>query len=134
MLANLTALVLLTAAAERPNILFIYTDDHSHRSLACYPEAYPFVRTPNLDRLAKEGVRFAGAYNGSWCAPSRATSTSGRCGFGSSPDSWAAANASSEPSAPWRRTRLAPAADHSKRPLNGPGGKKVGAASSCEEA
>ena len=70
----LAAAVLLTSAAlapaqDRPNILFIYTDDHSHRAVSCYPEAYPFVKTPNLDRLAKQGVRFAGAYNGSWCAP-----------------------------------------------------------------
>src|SRR5262249_11209917 len=69
-------------AAERPNILFIYTDDHSHRALSCYPEAYPFVRTPHLDRLAKEGVRFAGAYNGSWCAPSRATMLTGLHPYG----------------------------------------------------
>lgn len=69
-------------AADPPNILFIYTDDHSHRSLSCYPEAYPFVKTPNLDRLAKEGVRFTGAYNGSWCAPSRATMLTGLHPFG----------------------------------------------------
>jgi hypothetical protein len=49
----------LTAQArpDRPNILFIYTDDHSHRTLSCYPEAYPWVRTPNIDRLAAQGVR-----------------------------------------------------------------------------
>jgi arylsulfatase A-like enzyme len=69
-------------AQEKPNILFIYTDDHSHRALSCYPEAYPFVKTPNIDRLAKEGVRFSGAYNGSWCAPSRATILTGLHPFG----------------------------------------------------
>ena len=47
------------ATPERPNILFIYTDDHSYRTLSCYPEAYPWVRTPNIDKLAKQGVRFA---------------------------------------------------------------------------
>jgi hypothetical protein len=36
------------------------------------------VRTPNLDRLAADGVRFAGAYLGSWCMPSRATILTGR--------------------------------------------------------
>ncbi|MGL4549593.1 MAG: sulfatase-like hydrolase/transferase, partial [Gemmataceae bacterium] len=83
MLAPLLALAAaLTPSADRPNILFVYTDDHSYRSLACYPGAYPFVRTPNLDRLAKEGVRFAGAYNGSWCAPSRATLLTGLHPFG----------------------------------------------------
>ncbi|MCI0703062.1 MAG: sulfatase-like hydrolase/transferase [Planctomycetia bacterium] len=71
-----------TLAAEKPNILFIYTDDHSNRSLSCYPEAYPFLKTPNIDKLAKEGVRFHAAYNGSWCAPSRATILTGRHPYG----------------------------------------------------
>ncbi len=60
--------------AKRPNILFIYTDDQSHRTVGAYqPEgAHPWVRTPNLDRLATEGVKFSRAYGASWCAPSRA--------------------------------------------------------------
>ena len=49
-------------AAERPNILFIYTDDHSYRSVSCYPEAYDWVHTPNINRLAEQGVRFTHAY------------------------------------------------------------------------
>lgn len=65
------------ATPDRPNILFIYTDDHSHRTLSCYPEAYPWVRTPNIDRLASGGVRFTAAYNGAWCMPSRATLLTG---------------------------------------------------------
>lgn len=66
------------ATAARPNVLFIYTDDHSHRTLSCYKEAYPWVKTPNIDRLAKQGVRFLAAYNGSWCMPSRSTMLTGR--------------------------------------------------------
>ena len=67
------------AAAEddRPNILFIYTDDQSHRSVGCYEEAHRWVRTPNIDRLAAEGVRFQHAYIGTWCMPSRATLLTG---------------------------------------------------------
>jgi arylsulfatase A-like enzyme len=65
------------ATPDRPNILFIYTDDHSHRTLSCYPEAYPWVKTPNIDRLAKQGVRFAAAYNGAWCMPSRTAMLTG---------------------------------------------------------
>jgi arylsulfatase A-like enzyme len=65
------------ATPDRPNILFIYTDDHSHRTLSCYPEAYSWVRTPNIDRLASRGVRFTAAYNGAWCMPSRATLLTG---------------------------------------------------------
>src|SRR5262245_5735296 len=81
-LLALVAFALPAVAAEKPNILFIYTDDHSHRSLSCYPEAYPFLKTPNIDKLAKEGVRFTAAYNGSWCAPSRATILTGLHPFG----------------------------------------------------
>ena len=51
------------ATPERPNILFIYTDDHSYRTLSCYKEAYPWVKTPNIDKLASQGVRFTAAYN-----------------------------------------------------------------------
>jgi arylsulfatase A-like enzyme len=79
--AALTALAEPTLAAEqaeRPNILFIYTDDQSHRSVSCYEEAHPWVRTPNIDRLAAEGVRFTDAYVGTWCLPSRAMMLTGR--------------------------------------------------------
>lgn len=70
------------APGKRPNILFIYTDDQSHRTLSCYPEAYSWVRTPNIDRLARSGIRFTAAYNGSWCAPSRAAILTGMHPFG----------------------------------------------------
>lgn len=69
--------VLAAPAAERPNILFIYTDDHSHRTVSCYPEAYPFAKTPNIDALAANGVRFKYAYIGTWCMPSRASLLTG---------------------------------------------------------
>jgi arylsulfatase A-like enzyme len=62
---------------KRRNILFIYTDDQSYRTVSCYPEAPSWVRTPNIDRLAKKGIRFTAAYNGSWCAPSRASILTG---------------------------------------------------------
>ncbi len=67
----------LFAKDDRPNILFIYTDDHSHRTIGCYPESYRFVKTPNIDRLAAEGVRFKYAYIGTWCMPSRASLLTG---------------------------------------------------------
>ncbi len=65
---------------NRPNVLFIYTDDQSHRTLGSYLEegARPWVRTPNLDRLAAEGVKFSMAYGASWCAPSRAIVLTGQ--------------------------------------------------------
>ncbi|MDF1755196.1 MAG: sulfatase-like hydrolase/transferase [Verrucomicrobiales bacterium] len=69
---------------ERPNILFIYTDDQSHRTLSCYADegARPWVNTPNIDRLAAEGVRFSSAYGASWCVPSRASVLTGLLSHG----------------------------------------------------
>ena len=64
-------------AEERPNILFIYTDDQSHRTVGCYPDSFDWVETPNIDALARQGVRFDHAYIGSWCMPSRATMLTG---------------------------------------------------------
>lgn len=72
----------LTAAEKKPNILFIYTDDHSYRTLSCYEHAESWAKTPNMDRLAARGVRFTHAYIGSWCMPSRVTMLTGRHQYG----------------------------------------------------
>lgn len=61
------------AVARRPNILHIYTDDQSYRSIGAYGHGpWGWVRTPEIDRLAADGVRFEHAYCGPWCVPSRA--------------------------------------------------------------
>ena len=67
-------------AADRPNILLIYTDDQSFRTLSCYRDvgAWPWVKTPAIDRLASEGVRFTTCYGAAWCTPSRASLLTGR--------------------------------------------------------
>lgn len=78
----------LTAATAReslrPNVLFIYTDDQSHRTLSCYADegARPWVKTPHIDRLAAEGVRFTTVYGASWCVPSRASVLTGLLSHG----------------------------------------------------
>ncbi len=57
--------------ARRPSFLFVLTDDHRHDALGC--AGLPWLRTPNLDRLAGEGVRFTDAFTTtSLCSPSRA--------------------------------------------------------------
>ena len=64
-------------AAERPNVLFILCDDLRPDALGCYGAAH--VRTPHIDRLAAEGVRFRNAFcTTSLCSPSRASILSGR--------------------------------------------------------
>jgi arylsulfatase A-like enzyme len=65
------------ADAKRPNILFLFGDDQSTRTLGCYPGSWSWVRTPNLDALASSGVRFQHCYLGSWCMPSRASLLTG---------------------------------------------------------
>jgi arylsulfatase A-like enzyme len=64
-------------AAKSPNILFIFADDQSYKTVGCYPESWPWVKTPHIDALARSGVRFHGAYLGSWCMPSRASLLTG---------------------------------------------------------
>lgn len=67
---------------KRPNILFIYADDQSYKTLSCYDGGPDWVKTPNIDRLASRGVRFERAYLGAWCMPSRATLLTGRLQHG----------------------------------------------------
>ena len=64
-------------AAPRPNILFIMADDHASHALSCYGSR--INRTPNLDRLAREGIRFDNCFcTNSICAPSRAVILTGK--------------------------------------------------------
>lgn len=66
------------AAGKRPNILFIFADDQSYKTLSCYGAAPDWVKTPNIDGLAAHGVRFERSYFGAWCMPSRAAFLTGR--------------------------------------------------------
>ena len=77
-MAALQALPLsLFAQNTPPNILFILCDDMGYGDLACYGQ--PYIHTPNIDRMAKEGMRFTQAYAGSpVSAPSRATLMTGQ--------------------------------------------------------
>ena len=61
----------VSAADARPNILFILADDMGYGDPQCYnPDSK--IHTPNIDRLAAEGVRFTDAHSpGPWCVPSR---------------------------------------------------------------
>ena len=61
---------------QRPNILFIMSDDHAYQAISAYGS--PLINTPNIDRLAKEGMLFTNAaVTNSICAPSRATILTG---------------------------------------------------------
>ncbi|MEK6537132.1 MAG: sulfatase-like hydrolase/transferase, partial [Actinomycetota bacterium] len=65
------------AAPPKPNIVFILADDLGHRDLGCY--GVKDIRTPVLDRLATQGVRFTQFYsNGPECSPTRTALLTGR--------------------------------------------------------
>lgn len=75
-LLNGFALMVSAATANRPNILFILTDDQNPDTLACFGGK---VLTPTLDQLCREGVKFTRAYtSSSVCTPSRYTSMTGQ--------------------------------------------------------
>jgi hypothetical protein len=69
--------------SNRPNIIFFFTDDHGWRDSE--PYGNPYIKTPNMTRLAKESMQFMHAYAASpTCSPSRSTVVTGlmphRCG------------------------------------------------------
>lgn len=72
-------------AADKPNVILIFTDDQGYGDLGCYGNTK--IKTPNLDQMAKEGIRFTDFYVGAnFCSPSRASLLTGcypgRIGFG----------------------------------------------------
>ncbi len=68
---------LAAGAQQRPNIIYLMCDDMGYGDLGCYGQK--FIATPNIDRLATQGMRFTQAYAGSpVSAPSRATFMTGQ--------------------------------------------------------
>jgi arylsulfatase A-like enzyme len=62
---------------EKPNIIFIMSDDHAYQAISAYNDK--LIQTPNIDRIAKEGITFTNAsVTNSICAPSRATILTGK--------------------------------------------------------
>src|SRR5687767_11994844 len=66
-------------AASRPNILFIFSDDHASQAISAYNHPLRLVQTPNLDRLAEQGMLFERAMvPNALCGPSRAALLTGK--------------------------------------------------------
>ena len=84
-IARLCLALLLSAAptpaapvSQRPNILFIMADDHAWQAVSAYGESRRLIQTPNIDRLAHEGMRFDHCLvNNSLCGPARASIITG---------------------------------------------------------
>src|SRR5947208_213380 len=79
----ITSVLVLSSAeaagktSERPNILFIMSDDHAAHAISAYGSK--INKTPNIDRLAKEGMLFRNCFcTNSICAPSRAVILTGK--------------------------------------------------------
>ncbi len=77
MFSRATLRTVTAETAKRPNILFIMSDDHGYQALSCYGSNRN--QTPNLDRLANEGMRFDRCYvTNSICGPCRAVILTGK--------------------------------------------------------
>lgn len=63
-------------AAEKPNVVILLADDMGYGDPSCY--GHPLIRTPNIDRLASQGIRLTSFVTGSWCVPSRTQLITGR--------------------------------------------------------
>lgn len=76
MTACCVATALCARAADRPNFVIMMTDDQRWDAMSC--AGNPIIKTPNMDRIASEGVRFRNMFvTNSLCAPSRATLLTG---------------------------------------------------------
>ena len=76
----LVACVLFTSGLsatppDKPNVILIFADDLGPAMLGCYGQQ--LVKTPNIDRLAAEGMKFTNYYGGVYCAPARWTLLTG---------------------------------------------------------
>jgi arylsulfatase A-like enzyme len=70
-------LAVRATAADKPNVVIIFADDLGYGDLGCY--GHPSIRTPHLDRMASEGLRFTDFYStAEVCTPSRAALLTGR--------------------------------------------------------
>jgi arylsulfatase A-like enzyme len=66
-------------AQSKPNIVFIFSDDHAYQSISAYGHPLKLLETPNLDRIAKQGMRFDRCLvPNSICGPSRACVLTGK--------------------------------------------------------
>ncbi len=101
LLAGLAAPAVAQTRDRPPNFVFLLADDHSAPDLGCYGN--PVIHTPNLDRMAREGMRFENCFVASpQCSPNRSAILTG-C----SPHTTATSRLHT-PMPPWERTFLEP--------------------------
>ena len=77
LLALIALLPNLLLAQNRPNVIFIISDDHTSQAISAYGSK--LAQTPNIDRIAKEGaILYNNIVSNSICGPSRATLLTGK--------------------------------------------------------
>jgi arylsulfatase A-like enzyme len=87
-LVHLVAATSPAASDARPNIVFVLADDHTTQAISCYGSE--LARTPHIDRIAAEGMRFDHAFCvESICSPSRAAIMTGKYGHITGAKGWA---------------------------------------------
>src|SRR5436190_8236562 len=79
LLCSVSTIMAGPLAGKKPNIVFILTDDQGYGDLSCHGN--PVLKTPNIDRLHKEGVRFTDFHVSPTCAPTRSALMTGRHEF-----------------------------------------------------
>lgn len=79
-IAGLVILATPWASAQtRPNILFILADDHAYQAISAYNDPRQLIKTPNIDRIGREGMRFDRCLvTNSLCSPARAAILTGK--------------------------------------------------------
>src|SRR5260370_5609422 len=68
-------------AAAKPNIVVIWGDDIGMTNLSCYSDGLMGYRTPNIDRIAEEGILFTDCYGEQSCTAGRSAFITGQSGF-----------------------------------------------------
>ena len=68
-------------ASKKPNVLVMWGDDIGQSNLSCYSKGLMGYRTPNIDRIAREGMIFTDAYAEQSCTAGRASFITGQCGL-----------------------------------------------------
>src|SRR6186713_479417 len=68
-------------AAKKPNIVIIWGDDIGQTNISAYSDGLMGYKTPNIDRIANEGMRFTDAYAEQSCTAGRSSFITGQCGF-----------------------------------------------------
>ncbi len=70
-----TVMAKVKSSSNKPNVILIYADDLGAGLLGCYGQK--IIKTPNIDRLAKEGMQFGHSHGCMYCAPARASLLTG---------------------------------------------------------